>query len=256
VRVDDEGKERTMNNVVGKFVLEEETVFQNTYECAAWYQAVKVQPCEVPLSWPENGHSVYAGLDGVIVGSDFTSHFGGVPYGSKHNEDVGQPGHHVVSTYTYNAEESERFVLDQVDLTVTDRTGVWWEQIAQMVNERAGVKHVGRCPHLYYWHNPYNALTDRAFGVRWGEPRSGCSELRAIFPEPIMELLSGKRDHCRVSIIQAVKLLKWSERIVGWMAEGEDRLNLSITPIAFSEHHVLRPCKRIWSNDECRYQIA
>lgn len=91
--------------VVGKYILAAAKTFHYAgYECAAWYRDIKVEAGEYDVrAYLENDRVKYfiAALPGVVVGSDFSSHFGGVRYGSKVNADLGQPAVYHIQLYDY-----------------------------------------------------------------------------------------------------------------------------------------------------------
>jgi hypothetical protein len=102
---------------IGWEVVDKEFQITNrSFECAAWHETIKVPAGKYPLnasgftfnerlrkyedSIKYNG--VSAKLTGEIVGSDFTSHFGGVRYGSKIDQNVGQESQYYLNPYAYS----------------------------------------------------------------------------------------------------------------------------------------------------------
>lgn len=95
---------------IGVLLIPTDEVFRNEFEVAAWYQDVKVPAGEYPIyayidiesgevcRWP----LPQAVLPGVIVASDYSPLFGGVPIGSKRNEDVGKPANYVWTHYAHS----------------------------------------------------------------------------------------------------------------------------------------------------------
>ena len=79
---------------------------RNSYECAAWYQSVKVPAGDYPVYLAVYPSVAVIPMQGTIVGSDFSSYFGGNRYGSKRNEDVGQAGSVCPQPYLYQVLES------------------------------------------------------------------------------------------------------------------------------------------------------
>jgi hypothetical protein len=99
---------------IGWFVLTEEKEFKKAdYECASWYQVIKVPAGKYPVygrfAYSEREdketneikyNSIVCRLDGVIVESDFSAHFAGERVGNKVNTDVGENGS--VHLYPYS----------------------------------------------------------------------------------------------------------------------------------------------------------
>lgn len=86
----------TERPTIGTVTLTEDTTVRNSYETAGWYQAVRVKAGftapivaarlgDDPLYW-----IIVPRGEGEVVGSDFTSSFGGLRYGSKIDEDKGK----------------------------------------------------------------------------------------------------------------------------------------------------------------------
>ena len=95
---------------VGTYRVGADEVLHNaSYECAAWYQDIEVQPGEYPVyAYIQEGRVKYflVTLPGIVVASDFSSHFGGVRYGSNVDKDKGQPGTYHIQIYDYLVFES------------------------------------------------------------------------------------------------------------------------------------------------------
>ena len=95
---------------VGTYTVAAVEVLHNaSYECAAWYQDIEVQPGEYPVyAYIQEGRVKYflVTLPGTVAASDFSSHFGGVRYGSNVDKDKGQPGEYHIQIYDYLVFES------------------------------------------------------------------------------------------------------------------------------------------------------
>lgn len=98
-----------MEKQIGWFHLNEDKVFQNTYECAAWYENVLVPKGDYPLmvydyceekrkdGSTELGYRCYyhVPMDGTITGDYFGSLFCGVPIGTYDgSQNVGKASSH------------------------------------------------------------------------------------------------------------------------------------------------------------------
>ena len=104
---------------IGWFHLKESKVFRNSFECAAWFEDVLVEPGKYPvivhdyrvLSSEEknfdrriDGHcgGAYTRLPGTITADDFGSRFCGMPIGEYDgSKNVGKPGSHSMFAYLY-----------------------------------------------------------------------------------------------------------------------------------------------------------
>ena len=71
--------------VIGTYVLETVEVFQELFECAAWYRNIEVQPGEYPIT--TDGYWIFVKLDGVIVSDNFQSLFAGMPIGDAYDRE-------------------------------------------------------------------------------------------------------------------------------------------------------------------------
>ena len=105
---------------IGWYNLKEETVFHdNGYECAAWYENIKVPAGRDPavmydFSVDEDGelrgsitNSVYVSMDGEIVSDYFGSMFGGVPVGTYDCEqNKGRKSHYTLRSYGFMVAQS------------------------------------------------------------------------------------------------------------------------------------------------------
>ena len=120
---------------IGWFILKKEHEFTNTYECAAWYENVMVQPGKYPLyvyDYKERetkqgkevtGHidMAYAYLPGVITSDEFGARFCGVPVGSYDNyKNKGKESSYTFSQYLYAIADS---ILKEDSIYYSDK----WE---------------------------------------------------------------------------------------------------------------------------------
>lgn len=100
---------------IGWYVLTEPKEFRNTYEYAAWYQNVLVPAGRYPVTgyygFNERDRRVTDQIDdlsiscklvGKITGSDFSSGFGGVQYGSKRDINLGQESSVYFNPYAHS----------------------------------------------------------------------------------------------------------------------------------------------------------
>jgi len=97
---------------IGWFHVNEETVFTRTYEVAAWYTNIAVQPGWYPVYQQRPGEDFFVEMPGVVVGSDFTSLFCGNRVGSKVNEDVGKEDVYVLSGWNFQLKTRNEITLD------------------------------------------------------------------------------------------------------------------------------------------------
>lgn len=86
---------------------------QETYEVAAWYRTIKLEPGKYKLEWkPEQyrGHWVTT-IPGTVIDAYFPALFGGVAYtdGKRPNE-IGKPASHHVRIDDYAIKENETYV--------------------------------------------------------------------------------------------------------------------------------------------------
>lgn len=112
---------------IGWFNLKEDKVFTNTYECAAWYENVKVPAGRYPIVVYDykvmhfedearkrfNGEidchigSAYISMDGIITSDEFGARFCGVPVGSYDNhQNTGKCSSHTMHVYLYSLADS------------------------------------------------------------------------------------------------------------------------------------------------------
>jgi hypothetical protein len=94
-----------MRTPIGTATLSQEQTFdERGFACAAWWQKVRCQPQTVPLYLSDEigTHTLCYGFDGVVVDADFTSHFGGVPFGHyDKSSHVGHAAKHTCFPYAY-----------------------------------------------------------------------------------------------------------------------------------------------------------
>jgi hypothetical protein len=111
---------------IGTYRVAEPTKFTQHYETAAWYRNIEVQPCEVPARLTlQEGRAEWIGatVKGKVVGSDFTSLFGGLRVGAgKVNEDVGEDAEYHVSARSYEVAAQMAKDPDRADGFKVDRT--------------------------------------------------------------------------------------------------------------------------------------
>ena len=110
-----------MKKQIGWYNLKEDRIFQNTYECAAWFENILVKAGKYPVEVTDyqeikrddgiviDGHckGVYVSLPGTITSDEFGARFCGMPvsdYDQKKN--AGQPGRHILSSYLFSVAES------------------------------------------------------------------------------------------------------------------------------------------------------
>lgn len=107
--------------IIGYYHLKEDTIFTNTYECAAWYEKVKVPAGVYPVCVPEfhvdtrrDGskevrgfiNSAYVTMDGIITDDYFGTLFYGVPVGTYDKDNSGKPSSHTMGNYLYAIADS------------------------------------------------------------------------------------------------------------------------------------------------------
>lgn len=98
------------NQLLGYLILDEPKEFTELFECAAWYKRILVQPGRYPVYAHSLGYRdpyyAVASLPGMVIGSNFSSYFGGVMVGKgKYDEDAGSPYLYHWQTYAYNFAE-------------------------------------------------------------------------------------------------------------------------------------------------------
>lgn len=103
-----------MTKQIGWFILKQDTEFQNTYECAAWYENVLVKAGRYPMEVPDyrvdkdgevHGHIDMIGvsLPGIITSDEFGARFCGVPVGYYDNsQNKGKESSHYFRQYLYS----------------------------------------------------------------------------------------------------------------------------------------------------------
>jgi len=107
------GKKKTQ---IGWYVLEKDTEFTNTFECAAWYENVMCKAGRYPLYVYDYGlrngaegqqvtgyiDMAYADIPGIITSDDFGARYFGVPVGEYDTEQhKGNESNHVCYQYLY-----------------------------------------------------------------------------------------------------------------------------------------------------------
>ena len=106
---------------IGWYNLKEDEVFRNTYSYAAWYQDVEVKAGKYPVFAREyqlnerlrkytnelkDFGNIVVVLPGKVVASDFSSHYGGVAYGSKTDQDLGEESEYMYHPYAHSLAHS------------------------------------------------------------------------------------------------------------------------------------------------------
>jgi hypothetical protein len=102
---------------IGWYVLEKDEVFRNQFDYAAWYEDVLVKAGKYPV-WAryynfnerlrkEESHlkdfgNIFISLPGIVVGDDFSPHYGGVAIGDKSNVNTGKGSAYGWSPYAHS----------------------------------------------------------------------------------------------------------------------------------------------------------
>lgn len=96
------------NTPCGFYRLAETTVFHYAgYECAAWWQDIRVAAGDYPVTLYKDASSnsvrFFVELPGTIVADNFQSLWGGVPIGDAYNtaQNAGKPASYHISTVDY-----------------------------------------------------------------------------------------------------------------------------------------------------------
>jgi hypothetical protein len=158
---------------IGTLVLNQATTKRLTYECAAWYRDVRIEPGEYPLfafiEWTVDGGgmyrltSIHAVCDGVTVAGDFTPLFAGNAIG-KSRDVKGEPATATIELPTYGREHRG----DAVPLT----TARVWNQadrsiqtaIVRLSEADALVVEVYECAP---WNDAEMGPGEPQWGLRW-----------------------------------------------------------------------------------------
>ena len=102
-----------MKKQIGFYILEKETVFRNCgFECAAWYEDIKVQPGKYPVyldryevlkNGKVHGLFAYIHFPGIIESDNFQSLFCGMPIGNAYDptKNAGKESIYHMQTYDY-----------------------------------------------------------------------------------------------------------------------------------------------------------
>jgi len=124
-----------MKKQIGWFHLKEDTEFDNTYECAAWYERVLVKAGKYPVvvyDYREkeredgvevDGHigSAYVIMDGTITSDYFGAMFCGVPVGTYDNkQNAGKESSYSMHSYLYGIADA---ILNKNEIYM--RKGEW-----------------------------------------------------------------------------------------------------------------------------------
>lgn len=109
-----------MKKQIGFYVLTESKVFTKYFECAAWYENIKVNPGKYPI-YVDNykvlkdgeiyGSFVYASLPGIIESDNFQSLFCGMPIGNTYDstKNAGKEAVYNLQTYVYEIARSAHY---------------------------------------------------------------------------------------------------------------------------------------------------
>lgn len=123
---------------IGNVVTQNTHTIRNTYEVAAWYQDVEIKQGligNLVYTTASTGYVHFPSFPGKAVASDFTSLFGGVPVGSKVNEDVGKDatargstmyGYQLAKLMLENEGEEGTLHVGDLRLTLDPRLGAEW----------------------------------------------------------------------------------------------------------------------------------
>lgn len=113
-----------MKQQIGWYNLKEDRVFQNEFECAAWYENVLVKAGRYPVVVYDfrihhssnelfdnevEGHirSAYAEMEGTIVSDEFGARFCGMPISSYDSlQNAGKPSRHSLFNYLFMIADS------------------------------------------------------------------------------------------------------------------------------------------------------
>lgn len=101
---------------IGWFILPETRDFYNDFECAAWYEKVRVEAGKYPLyvydrTFTDDGelraNGAYTHMEGTIVSDNFQSLYHGVPIGKPYDgtKNAGKPAHHGGFYYLFSIAE-------------------------------------------------------------------------------------------------------------------------------------------------------
>lgn len=98
---------------IGWYTLDKDTEFDNTYECAAWYERVLVKAGRYPVEVYDmriredgevDGRGAYVTMPGVVTSDYFASLFCGVPVGEPYDttKNRGKQSEHHGYWYLYD----------------------------------------------------------------------------------------------------------------------------------------------------------
>ena len=103
---------------VGWYTLHEKRVFRSTFECAAWYEDVEVQPGTYDVlaypTWTNIGHALYVQAEGMVTGAYFGSLYGGRAIGPDRGgpERIGKIAKASIRLAPYCRAGEETFSID------------------------------------------------------------------------------------------------------------------------------------------------
>lgn len=101
--------------LLGYYTLKEDTKMRTQYETASWYEEVLVKAGKYEvIQYDGSYHQCYIKFHGECIASDFTSLYGGVPYGSKIDKEVGK--HIQVSRQEYDYNIAEMAMNGKIEL--------------------------------------------------------------------------------------------------------------------------------------------
>lgn len=108
-----------MEKQIGWYNLREEKVFcNNGFECAAWYENIRVPAGKYPMvvydyklrpNGAVDGHvmSGYISMKGIVVSDEFGSRFCGMPIGNYDNhKNAGKESTYTMSPYLFSVADS------------------------------------------------------------------------------------------------------------------------------------------------------
>ena len=114
-----------MKKQIGFYVLKEEEVFTKYFECAAWYENIKVNPGKYPL-YLDNykvlkngevyGSFAFASLPGKIESDNFQSLFCGMPIGKTYDSTQNAGKEAIYNLQTYDYEIAKYAIKGKVEL--------------------------------------------------------------------------------------------------------------------------------------------
>ena len=110
-----------MKKQIGWYNLKEDKIYENTFECAAWYERLLVKAGRYPAyvyDYQEverdegmvvDGHinGIYVTMPGTIISDEFGARFCGMPISDYDNhKNTGKPASHSMFAYMFSVAES------------------------------------------------------------------------------------------------------------------------------------------------------